>query len=89
MNCVETINIDDFGSKICEDSKKLKQYLDEYTSILENVKKESKTDYEFYKNIMTHIKILNKLSEFTDETGKLLKEIVKNVDNYSGGGLNG
>ena len=47
MNCVETINIDDFGSKICEDSKKLKQYLDEYTSILENVKKESKTDYEF------------------------------------------
>ena len=89
MNCVEMIDIDGFGNKLINDSKNLKHNLDSYLSILENVKRNSKEDNEYYKYLSTHIKILEKLVELSDETGKLLKELSSKIENYSGRSING
>ena len=89
MNCVEMIDIDGFGNKLINDSKNLKHNLDSYLSILENVKRNSNEDNEYYKYLSTHIKILEKLVELSDETGKLLKELSSKIENYSGRGING
>ena len=89
MNCVDTINLDDYGNKICKETKNLKKILDEYTNILEKINKKTPEDYEYYRALSTHIRIVNKLAELTDETGKLLKDLSLKIENYSGRGING
>lgn len=89
MYCVETVDLYGLGSKICNDSQSLKNNLDDYLSVLDKINKETSEDYEYYKSLTTHIKILNKLAELSDETGKLLQELPSKLDNYSGRGING
>ena len=89
MDCVDTINLDDYGNKICKETKNLKKYLDEYTNVLEKINKKTPEDYEYYRTLSTHIRIVNKLAELTDETGKLLKDLSIKIENYSGRGING
>lgn len=89
MYCVETSDLYSLGSKICDDSQNLKNNLEEYMNTLDEIKYETNEDYEYYKSLTTHIKILNKLAELTVETGKLLKDLTSKLDDYSGRKING